>query len=1208
MKNIFWLAFCVEVLFFSLSVHASCGRLQVNKGFDVVFRLTDVQHQERVILTGQNGRKKILWSNIPGDVAIINDSDYRWTVKGQNYDIWLHYTPGKGKKSPGTLKYYFYRWDLNPNRWGLAMEKKSVNISGLSNNVYVSGQSTEILNCNGTIEPLPEPSHCELFPGPVQSWQGNTNNLITMDRYSKIAKADNYQIGFSNQIINGYPSDYHPPQTPLLGLCDGNSCQLNGKVAQKKALSWDNSGASKQLENTVITANETASPGTSYQAVRSWTYGLTIEPRGNLTLPSGEYWVDAADIRGELTIDGQVTLHVKDNLNIGGAVNTLSPTDNLTIFAYNSGEACPLPANYPSGPPQVNVDYAVNINVSGQFNGRIYSQGPVALSNATTLIGAVTACQLQMSNTAQIIGDSQCFDPPPEEEYLLDLIPDEDLQLVCERLPVEFQVKDKNTKSLVADYSGKVIISAEDTFPSGKAFWYFSETGGGNTKRDITGNNTSFDVSGGKVKLWLKSDYIGSIDVTGKLTTGMADPKTGNFQFVPFKLEIQQNELKTVANKPQDISIVAKACADDKVDDSVANGYTGIRTLRLETAYTKPNISSGTKAASILLKDKDGNWQSGEGKFEFKVERNSDNTETARARSVLKYADAGITKLTFYDPNCTNKKCDVEPIARLMKSTETSLKNWERLEGELSVATRPYTFALCNDGTAKSIQDASGTSEQGHRFVAADEPFGVKVRPVVWIESDGNGGIDANQNATAAVDSSGMCDRTITYNFYAAGAPAATVALSIPSGYGVNPHSPDEAGAITGSLTSTELSHAQIKDKAFSASWSEVGSIWLQADTQAKYLNMDINMGQRPVGRFYPDHFAVFVKAGGSEGIIPANGSFSYMEQPFTGKFTVKAMNASAPVGNYHLFASSLQADFGLWLGSLVENQYKAFDLARLHICDTKECKANLAWQGWSNVAQSSVSQQSGRVFDATAGNAPRLTISRLIDTSFTCSFDDANSCSKATKADGPYQALDFRVKVSKFADGVDFILSETENNQNAVGAYVDRADIRYGRMMMEDVGGRADSKIAIPLRVEYWDGSRFVMNSDDRLSVFAGGNYCQQVIAQSDSAVKNSESRTEGDGTVSAGETSSGEFVAVPHSKVNYREQARFWQRLTSGIPVDIKEGICVGSHSNQPWLQFNWRKFGDESPSAVVTFGVYRGNDRIIYRGEKGMNQLLN
>lgn len=72
-----------------------------------------------------------------------------------------------------------------------------------------------------------------------------------------------------------------------------------------------------------------------------------------------------------------------------------------------------------------------------------------------------------------------------------------------------------------------------------------------------------------------------------------------------------------------------------------------------------------------------------------------------------------------------------------------------------------------------------------------------------------------------------------------------------------------------------------------------------------------------------------------------------------------------------------------------------------------------------------------------------------------------------------------------------------------------------------------------------------------------------------------------------------------------------RFWQRVTSMAPV-AKSGEkaihCVGGHSSQPWLTFNWREKGDESPSAVVTFGVYRGNDRIIYRGEKGLNQQLN
>ncbi|MCG7584287.1 polymer-forming cytoskeletal protein [Photobacterium sp. OFAV2-7] len=1070
------------------------------------------------------------------------------------------------------------------------------------------GMLTSDLSGCDSVEPPPELDHCELFPGPVQTWEGNTNNLITTDSTNLITKTNNYQIGFSNQIITSYPSDYHPPSTPALGKCDGQACQLNGTFAKKKTLSWSSSGASQSLQNTVITDTQTASPGTYYYAGLGWTYGLTVEPTGNLTLPSGEYWVDAADIRGGLTIDGQVTLHVKDELNIGGAVNTLNPADNLTIFAYNSGEACPLPGNYPSGPPQVNVDYAVNINVSGEFNGRIYSQGPVALSNATTVIGAVTACQLQMSNTAKVVGDSQCFDPVPQE-YLLELVPDDDLQLVCERQSVEFQVKDKSTQSLITDYSGQVTITAPDAFPSGQAFWYLSETGGENTKRDIMGNNTSFAVSGGKVKLWLKSDFVGSIGVTGNLSTDTADPKTGNFQFVPFKLEIQQGELKSVANKPQDISIVAKACADDKNDDSIANGYTGVRTLKFGTEYTAPTALQGAGAASLLLKDKDGKWQASEGKFEFKVEINADNTETVRARTALKYADAGRTKLILYDPNCTRTKCDIDTISRLMAAEQTSLSSWERLEGVQSVATRPFTFALCNDGTAKSIQDATGTSEQGNAFVAAGEAFGLKVKPVVWMESDGNSTIDTSQNAIAAVDSSGMCGRVITPSFYSENAPVASVVLSIPSGDGIRPHSPDKDGAIPGSLTSSSLSNVQIKDSAFSASWSEVGSIWLQADTQAKYLDMDINMGQRPVGRFYPDHFSVVVNPGGSEGILPANGSFSYMEQPFTGKFTVKAMNTSAPVGNYHLFASSLQADFGLWLGSLVSGQYESLDLARLHVCNTQQCQADLAWQSWGNVAsQGSVSPQSGRVFDATGSDKPRMTIARLTDTGFTCPLDDPNSCAHATKADGPYQALDFRVNVSKFADGVDFVLTATEKNQNAVGAYVDRTDIRYGRMVLEDVGGRADSKIAIPLRAEYWDGNDFETNTDDSLSTFDGDNYCKQIIAQSDSTVTDSTSQTSGQGSVTAGEISSGEFVAQPHSKTNYREQVQFWQRLTSATPAKLKASDCTGSHSNQPWLQYNWRQFGDESPSAVVTFGVYRGNDRIIYRGEKGMNQLLN
>ncbi|WP_105900779.1 DUF6701 domain-containing protein [Vibrio gangliei] len=49
--------------------------------------------------------------------------------------------------------------------------------------------------------------------------------------------------------------------------------------------------------------------------------------------------------------------------------------------------------------------------------------------------------------------------------------------------------------------------------------------------------------------------------------------------------------------------------------------------------------------------------------------------------------------------------------------------------------------------------------------------------------------------------------------------------------------------------------------------------------------------------------------------------------------------------------------------------------------------------------------------------------------------------------------------------------------------------------------------------------------------------------------------------------------------------------------------EGWSIEEDIKQPWLQYNWRNKGDEDPSTVVNFGSYRGNDRIIYRGEPNL-----
>ena len=50
-----------------------------------------------------------------------------------------------------------------------------------------------------------------------------------------------------------------------------------------------------------------------------------------------------------------------------------------------------------------------------------------------------------------------------------------------------------------------------------------------------------------------------------------------------------------IANKPHDITITAMACADDQNSNTVATGYSGTRTLSLETQFIAPATQANSK-------------------------------------------------------------------------------------------------------------------------------------------------------------------------------------------------------------------------------------------------------------------------------------------------------------------------------------------------------------------------------------------------------------------------------------------------------------------------------------------------------------------------------------------------------------------------------------------------------------------------------------
>ena len=135
---------------------------------------------------------------------------------------------------------------------------------------------------------------------------------------------------------------------------------------------------------------------------------------------------------------------------------------------------------------------------------------------------------------------------------------------------------------------------------------------------------------------------------------------------------------------------------------------------------------------------------------------------------------------------------------------------------------------------------------------------------------------------------------------------------------------------------------------------------------------------------------------------------------------------------------------------------------------------------------------------------------------------------------------------------------------------------VRYGRLELENVyGPETGEPLLMPFRASYWDGARFVTNTDDSCSPWA----------TSDITVTDQEGVMAELADVS-GELEQGSDAPLELVPTGNRGEAT----LEWDVPV---------------WLQGDWNQ--DDTlvnPSATATFGVYRGNDRIIYWREVPAN----
>lgn len=112
-----------------------------------------------------------------------------------------------------------------------------------------------------------------------------------------------------------------------------------------------------------------------------------------LVLSSGDYWIESLQLNqgGEVVVDGDVRLFIRNNSDWNSAQINVSGSGNLTIVGYNN----------------------ITLNQSNQVKAYLYVGGTLTLHNTSVINGRVTSRRLFMEANTEINQNEQqgyaCF-------------------------------------------------------------------------------------------------------------------------------------------------------------------------------------------------------------------------------------------------------------------------------------------------------------------------------------------------------------------------------------------------------------------------------------------------------------------------------------------------------------------------------------------------------------------------------------------------------------------------------------------------------------------------------------------------------------------------------------------------------------------------------------------------------------------------------
>ncbi len=552
-------------------------------------------------------------------------------------------------------------------------------------------------------------------------------------------------------------------------------------------------------------------------------------------------------------------------------------------------------------------------------------------------------------------------------------------------------------------------------------------------------------------------------------------------------------------------------------------------------------------------------------------------------------AASALHSLRFTSDSTASFSINYPDAAKLMlnaqKNIEVEDSDGNKVIKDLSGVSnafveRPFGFYI------NVLNNPKATSASGDAFNKASEDFTVQLKAVVWQSAD-----DGNNDGVPDIGAD-LSDNTVTANFGKEGSPEKAKVI-----HALVAPMPGELGNFTISnefiFTDGITSDSEVR-------YSEVGIISLTANLlDNSYLGVSDVQGNAPyVGRFYPDHFVQTI-VDGNQGSLIANHdsdlalSCFMLDWVYTGQLT----EAEGSIGYLNEPILTITAYNGASPDAEVTKNYSG-DFAKLAFLNVDtENKITFSQPLTTHVNSLPLTGDVSDIGTILVIGDGVLTyqLSELHDFVYT-----RNSASEVIPFDASFE-LPFNE--FKDSDKVTFKLSSggTDYFENPYFYQLDATppatdfnntvEVRFGRGYLANSYGPETSDLPLHLSAQYLDEhSNFITNSDDVCTSYTSTNITLTTIDFDDAVV--------GVNSVT-GQLDSGETREVKVTK-----------------PSDgSRGGICV-EYAILPWLQYKWAidednlqcayTAGDvdnlfnDNPFSIATFGIYRGNDRIIYQRE--------